>query len=210
MLFAITLYVAFVYGVLYLFFDAYPVVFVEHHGLNPVLTGCTFLPFLVGCVLGTVFYAFFENKIYLKRLNASPTDSLPPEFRIRSTIYGAPILVISLFWFAWTCLLSGSRIWSPIVAGGFFGLAIFFIMFSLFTYLADTYKGMTASAIAANTMVRSAFGVGFPLFSTQMYHKLGPPIATTVLACIAVVMLPIPFVLYKFGPYLRSKSRYAA
>lgn len=82
-------------------------------------------------------------------------------------------------------------------------------MNSLFTYMADTYGVLTASAMAANTIVRSGFGVGFPLFATQMYHKLNPRWATTVLAFISLVLVPIPFLLFKFGPQMRAKTRYA-
>ena len=117
-------------------------------------------------------------------------------------------MTASLFWFAWTSF-SGISVWPPIVAGGFYGLGIFFIMNSLFTYMADTYGVLTASAMAANTIVRSGFGVGFPLFATQMYHKLNPRWATTVLAFISLVLVPIPFLLFKFGPQMRAKTRYA-
>ena len=42
-----------------------------------------------------------------------------------------------------------------------------------------------------------------------MFVKLNPRWASTVLAFIAVVLFPIPFVLYKYGPWLRSKAKYA-
>lgn len=41
------------------------------------------------------------------------------------------------------------------------------------------------------------FGAGFPLFATQMYEKLNPRWASTLLGCIALLMLPIPTVLIK-------------
>lgn len=208
MLLGVTLYISFVYGVLYLFFDAYPVVFTEVHHLKPVEIGLTFLPLFIGCLLGSTYFILIENKIYLKKLQQSPTYTVPAEFRLRLTMASGPILTISLFWFAWTVFPNVS-VWSPIVAGGLYGLGIFFIMFSLFTYMADTYGALTASAMAANTIVRSGFGVGFPLFASQMYHKLNPRWATTVLAFISLALVPIPFVLFKLGPFLRSKTRYA-
>ena len=208
MLLGVTVYISFVYGVLYLFFDAYPVVFRELHNMTPIQIGLTFVPLMAGCLLGTTYYVLIENKIYLKRLEKSPTNTVPPEFRLRLTMVAGPILTASLFWFAWTSF-SGISVWPPIVAGGFYGLGIFFIMNSLFTYMADTYGVLTASAMAANTIVRSGFGVGFPLFATQMYHKLNPRWATTVLAFISLVLVPIPFLLHKFGPQMRAKTRYA-
>jgi len=77
------------------------------------------------------------------------------------------------------------------------------------TFIADAYRAQTACALSANTIVRSAFGLGFPLFASQMFVKLNPRWASTVLAFIAVVLFPIPFALYKYGPWLRSKAKYA-
>ena len=37
-------------------------------------------------------------------------------------------------------------------------------------------------------------GTIFPLFTTQLFDALGYPIGTTVFACVAVLMIPIPFV----------------
>ena len=71
------------------------------------------------------------------------------------------------------------------------------------------YFPRSASAIAANTVVRSAFGVGFPMFGEQMYDKLNPRWATTLLAFLALAMAPMPFVLVRYGAFLRSKARYA-
>ena len=42
-----------------------------------------------------------------------------------------------------------------------------------------------------------------------MYAKLNPRWASCVLAFIALVLTPIPFILKKYGPYLRSKAKYA-
>lgn len=84
-----------------------------------------------------------------------------------SAIYGAPVLVISLFWFAWTSKYV--NVWAPICGGGFFGTAMFFIYFSLMTYLADAYREKTASALSVNTAIRSSFGVGFPLVRVCFY-----------------------------------------
>ena len=73
------------------------------------------------------------------------------------------------------------------------------------TYLLDTYGALYgASALAANGLLRYSFGAAFPMFTLQMYEKLGIGWATSLLAFIGVALLPIPFVLYKFGPALRA------
>jgi DHA1 family multidrug resistance protein-like MFS transporter len=66
-----------------------------------------------------------------------------------------------------------------------------------------------ASTIAANTILRSAIGCAFPLFSRQMMENLGTQWAGTMLGCIAVVMIPIPVLFKAYGPWLRGKSKLA-
>ena len=51
---ATTLYMSFVYGVVYLLFEAYPFVFIENHGFNTGEEGLAFLGFFGGgfaCVI---------------------------------------------------------------------------------------------------------------------------------------------------------------
>ncbi|KAK0539790.1 hypothetical protein OC842_000830, partial [Tilletia horrida] len=73
----------------------------------------------------------------------------------------------------------------------------------------DAYLANAASALAANTVCRSAAGAGFPLFASQMYERLNPRYASTLLGGIALLMLPIPFVLFKYGPKIRQLSKHA-
>jgi DHA1 family multidrug resistance protein-like MFS transporter len=72
-----------------------------------------------------------------------------------------------------------------------------------------TNRSRAASTIAANTILRSAVGCAFPLFSRQMMQDLGVQWAGTMLGCIAAVMIPIPVVFKLYGPWLRSKSKLA-
>lgn len=209
MLIAITVYISFVYGTLYLLFEAYPAVFLEMYQMKPGPSGLTFLGYFIGCVIAVLYIVFFDTPRYRKKLKAANTFILPPEERLYAAVIGAPILVVSLFWFAWTSYKHVSY-WSPIVAGGAFGAAMILIFLSLLTYITQAYFLNAASALAANTVVRSAFGVGFPMFGEQMYHNLKPRWATTILAFIALAMLPIPFVLIKFGPTLRKWAKYAS
>jgi DHA1 family multidrug resistance protein-like MFS transporter len=67
----------------------------------------------------------------------------------------------------------------------------------------------SASAFAANTMVRSAVGAAFPLFTRQMYEGMGVNWASTLIGGIALMLLPIPFLFYKYGPRIRAKSRFS-
>ncbi len=66
-----------------------------------------------------------------------------------------------------------------------------------------------ASALAANTILRSLAGAGFPLFSEYLFKGLGVGWALSLLGFIAVIMVPVPIILYFYGHKIRSKSKYA-
>lgn len=76
-------------------------------------------------------------------------------------------------------------------------------------YMVDVYGPLNgASAIAANGIFRYTLGAVFPLFAVQMYSKLGTGWATSLIGFLSVLMLPIPWVFFKWGPTIRDRSRY--
>lgn len=66
-----------------------------------------------------------------------------------------------------------------------------------------------ASALAANTIMRSAVGAAFPLFTTKMYEGMGVEWASTLIAGVALLLAPIPFLFYKYGARIRGSSKFA-
>lgn len=114
----------------------------------------------------------------------------------------------SLFWFAWAARSSIHWI-SPVLAGIPFALGNLAIFIAGALYIIDTYGPMNgASAVAANGLSRYTMGAVFPLFTFQMYETLGIGWATSLLGFVSVAMMPIPWVLYKYGPQIRAKSGY--
>ncbi|KAK6431448.1 GTPase-activating protein [Oleoguttula sp. CCFEE 5521] len=76
---------------------------------------------------------------------------------------------------------------------------------AILNYLPDAYPNHIPSVLAGNDLMRASFGAGFPLFANAFYTKLGVGWASSVLAFISIAFIPIPFVLYKYGPLLRNK-----
>jgi hypothetical protein len=72
----------------------------------------------------------------------------------------------------------------------------------------DAFTAYAASALAASTVLRSIFGATFPLFALQMYDTLGLGWGNSLLAFIAVAMLPIPPLLFYYGERLRSYPKF--
>ncbi|KZO96212.1 MFS general substrate transporter [Calocera viscosa TUFC12733] len=208
MLIAITTYMSFVYGCIYLLFEAFPIVFTEGHGMNAGVSGLMFLPLFLGGCAGVALYIWGFNPRYERYMLMYDPKPVPPERRLEMAIIGGPLFAISFFWFGWTSFPEIS-FWSPMMAIFPLGIGITLIFLSLFNYIIDAYLMVAASAMASSTVVRSTFGAGFPLFATQMFEKLDPRWASTLLGCIAILMIPIPVVLMRYGAYLRRKSKYA-
>lgn len=78
----------------------------------------------------------------------------------------------------------------------------------LFCFLANE-SSSAASAIAANTFLRSISAAGFPLFARQMFNGMGIEWAGTLLGCFAFCLVPIPVLFYFYGKKLRQKSKFA-
>jgi hypothetical protein len=72
-------------------------------------------------------------------------------------------------------------------------------------YLVDTFTLYAASALAANTVFRSIAGAVLPLCGLKMYDVLGLGWGNTLLGLIAAALIPIPFLILKYGEKLRTK-----
>ncbi|KAG8685542.1 hypothetical protein FRC08_013054 [Ceratobasidium sp. 394] len=208
MLLAVTLYMSFIYGCVYLLFAAYPVVFTLGHHMNEGASGLMFLPLFGGGIGGVICYLVVFNPMYEKLMAKYSPRPVPPEYRLDMALLAGPLYALSFFWFGWTSYPSIS-FFAPAFSGALSGFSIILLFLSLFNYIIDAYLMFAASALAISTVVRSMFGAGFPLFATQMYEELNPRIASTVLGAIAILMVPIPFVLKRYGAFIRRKSKYA-
>jgi MFS transporter, DHA1 family, multidrug resistance protein len=165
----ITLYMAFVYSILYLFFEAYPVSFQEERGWNLGVGALPFLSIAIGVILGAAFVCYLTKTRFARKMKEH--GRVVPEERLPPMMLGAFMLPAGLFWFAWTS--SPHITWVPQVLSGIpIGMAIFMIFMQGINYIIDCYLMNANSAISANTLIRSFAGAGFPLFAVQMYHKL--------------------------------------
>lgn len=203
-LFLLSLYMAFIYGILYLDFTAYPIVYKQSRNWSAGIAGLSFLGICTGMAIATVGSPYINiiHGKYVKKLGGSF-----PEARLPHLIYISWLTPISLFWFAWTANPPTHWI-SGIVAGLPFGFSLIMLFLGITSYLTDCYGRFGASALAANAVLRSLFGAVFPLFADQMYDALGTPWATSLLGFVALAMAPLPLVFYKFGPAIRERSKY--
>jgi hypothetical protein len=113
-----------------------------------------------------------------------------------------------MFVFGWT---SPKHIhWiGPIIGAVMMGFGFFTIFQAALNYLIDTFQKASASAIAANTFLRSVFAGCFPLFTSAMFHNLGVPWAASILGFISVALIPIPYLFYTYGRRIRARGKWS-
>ncbi|KAF8467594.1 MFS general substrate transporter [Russula ochroleuca] len=188
-------------GILYLTFQAFPIIFEEKHRFNLQSTGLTFLGIATGMLLGlcTMPYWNRKHRNYKEEHGREP----PAEFRLVMGQVGGVLVPVALLWLALSTH-SGIHWIVPVLASVPFGTGTYFIFTSSFTYIVVAYRPMAASALACNTTMRTSFAAAFPLFAGQMYRALGTVGATLLLAGLTTVMAPLPFVLYSLGPRTRE------
>ncbi|EEP79680.1 predicted protein [Uncinocarpus reesii 1704] len=81
-------------------------------------------------------------------------------------------------------------------------------MMTTSTYLVDAYTIHAASAMAANTLFRSVVGAVLPLAGLRMYDKLGLGWGNSLLAFIALALVPLPVIFYRYGERIRTSKRF--
>jgi multidrug resistance protein len=203
----ISMYMAILYGTLYMLLGAFPIVFQQGRGWSPGIGGLAFIGVATGMIIG-VIYSIIDNERY-SRVEAKNNGEAPPEARLPPAMSGAIALPIGMFWFAWTNYTSIH--WIVCISGTApFGFGVVLVFLSCMNYLIDAYTIYAASVLAANSVLRSLFGAAFPIFTTQMYSNLGIHWASSIPAFLALACLPFPFVFYKYGPLIRMKCKYAA
>ncbi|XBW38331.1 hypothetical protein QEN19_003920 [Hanseniaspora menglaensis] len=202
-----TVYNSFVYGILYLLLEAYPYVFEikKHFFVNGEL------PY-IGLIIGMSFFSammvFILEPRYVESVKKNGGKPCPEE-RLLGMMVSGPIFTIGIFWFMWTGNYDSIPWIVPTIGGAFIGFGLIGIFLTSFNYIIDSYLLLAASAIAGNTFLRSGFGACFPLFAGYMLKGIGVNWSGLLLGLFSAILIPVPFLFYKFGKRLRQKSSYA-
>ncbi|VEU21863.1 DEKNAAC102837 [Brettanomyces naardenensis] len=207
-LFFITLYNSFIFGMLYLFLTAYPIVFREGYHMVAGVAELPILSIFVGQILGSVFCLNYE-KVYIRKLEQNQ-GRIVPENRLPPMLYGAVAFPIGVLWFCWTGNYPDKIHWIvPTISGIFTGFGLVTIFIPSLNYIVDCYLKFPASAIAANTLLRMAFGGAFPLFASFMFENMGTNWAGLLLGLFSIVMIIPPVLFLKYGRQIRNRSKFA-
>lgn len=206
MVFFLNLYCAFIYIIINSWFEAFPIVFNDLYHFDLIESGLTYLAVLIGPTVGGILYLYMVGRI-LK------TESPAIERFLIPAMVGSFFLPAGLFIFAWGASTESHWI-APVIGAFIFCIGAINIFQSIFAYLGRGYFRFLASVYAGNCLMRSWMAAVFPVFVTPMFTNLGSekfPVGAggSILAAVSVLMIPIPFVFYRYGVKLRGRSKYA-
>ncbi|KGO71774.1 Major facilitator superfamily domain, general substrate transporter [Penicillium italicum] len=136
----VSVYMSFIYGLVYALLEAYPFVFEHVHGMTPAIAGLMFIGLIVGVMLACAFI-LFGQLAYAKKL--ADNQGIPvPEWRLAPPLLGAPVFTIGLFWFGWTGFTPWIHWAVPAASGIFIGFGVLCIFLPCFNYIVDAYLPM--------------------------------------------------------------------
>ncbi|KAH8915032.1 MFS general substrate transporter [Atractiella rhizophila] len=199
-------YNAFTFGILFLTFEAFPIEFSENRGWNPLEAALPFLAVLAGMLTAGGILIFYNLRFYIPYVS-SHGGKAAPERRLPPMMLGGVMFPIAFFYFAWT---SNKDIHpaNSVVAAYLLGIPFLLVFQSGLNYLIDAYEKYAASAIAANTIMRSITAGVFPIVAAPLFHNLGVDWGTSLLGFISVALACVPFLFYRYGEKIRGMSRF--
>ncbi|KAI1503728.1 major facilitator superfamily domain-containing protein [Biscogniauxia marginata] len=205
-----SLWMSFAWSILYLTFEAIPLIFGRAYGFSSQASGFVFAATAVASVIGTV--AAIEQETLVTSSTSWFSTLVPtgrPEARLTFACVQSLLLPIGLFWLGGTARPSIPWI-VPALSIGSITLGIFSVYLSVFNYLADTYHSYASSAIAAQSFTRNVFAAFLPLAIKPMLDSSLQIVGTgSLLGAIGLLLSAVPWVLVLWGPQIRKRSRFA-
>lgn len=200
----VALYIAVIYGCLYLLFTTITEVFQDVYHWSEQLSGLAYIGLGLGFVAGQVAFGLLSDRVLLL-LKARNNNIFEPEMRLPLTIPFSFFVPISFFWYGWS--VQAHCHWIVPIIGLFpFAFGSIGIFASLQTYAIDSFPRYAASAIAAITVTRSFAGALLPLAGPPMYKALGYGWGNSLLGFITLALILMPVLFNRVGASLRKAS----
>ncbi|KAL3476161.1 major facilitator superfamily domain-containing protein [Aspergillus californicus] len=157
----LTIYMAILYGTLYLFFAAFPIVYQEYQGWDQGIGGLAFLGLAAGIgleIIATIYVTW--RSVRTSKARNNQLFNLEP--RLPMSLVSWVAIPIGLLWFAWTN--SPSTHWLVSVAAQVpFGFGFVLVYISIQNYLVDAcVPGFLALACVPSPFIFYRYGERIP------------------------------------------------
>lgn len=204
-LIVLTVYLTFVYGVLYLAYQMFPLAYVERGWRSDIAT-LPLLAVFLGLLASSAVVITFMNTWYKRRWEQNNHHS-PAEHFLPPMILGSFVIPPALLWFGWSMETHWA---SQALASAFVGFGLQLVFMSGLIYIGDVYRAHIVPAISIHVTFRSIFSASFPLWTRAMYDALGVSWMATALAGFSLLMVPFPLLFFVYGSKIRSWSTYSS
>lgn len=197
-------YIAVLYGLLYILFTTFTIVFEGQYKFSSSASGLAFLGSGIGMLLGLFYVGSLSDRIIKHKTQKGETPKPEDRLPLYIVLPGALSIPAGLFIYGWSTDKQVHWI-VPEIGNAITGFGMIAILMCIQTYLVDAFTVHAASATAANTVLRSLAGALLPLCGLKLYDKLGLGWGNSLLAFIALGMAPIPVLFRIFGEQLRTR-----
>ncbi|KAL7627985.1 hypothetical protein AAE478_002181 [Parahypoxylon ruwenzoriense] len=205
--FLVALYASFCYGILYMHLGAVPIIFGEVRGWSLVSSELPFLAIFLGTLTGACIN--MSNQLYYNKAYHALGDRPVPERRLPPMMLGSVLFASGQFLTGWTADPAAAPWIVPVIGLYLTGCGFNTIFQAALNYLVDTFQMYAASAVAANTFMRSCFAAAFPLVVTPLYHNLGVGPGSSIFSAFACLLIPVPYVFYFYGRRIRAANKWS-
>ena len=157
----------------------------------------------LGMIFGVLFCGLTSDRTlqYLAR-----DGEMKPEYRLQAAVLGGIFLPIGLLIYGWTAQYHSHWI-IPLISTGLVGFGVMLLVVPVENYMVDAYTEHSASAVTGGVVFRAFFGAFLPLIGPPLNSSLGLGWGSSVLAFIALALLPIPLMVFRLGSRRTEDTR---
>ena len=199
----ITLLIAYNFGLYTIALTTVARIWTDQYHQSISASGLHYIAISIGSSLSSQVTGFLMDRLwtYLRRkANGQHT----PEFRVPLMFPGSFIMPAGLILYGWSAQYTLHWVLTDFGIL-FFTFGLMSITQSASAYLIDEFAEHAASANAASRFVSNLLGFLFPLFAPKLHESLGYGWGNSLLGFLYLVIgLPIPIILWKWGPKIRA------
>jgi MFS family permease len=202
-------------ALIFMFLQSYSLVY-KQWNFAAFAIGLAFIPIGIGYFIAWLSFipAIKRNK---KVRAERPDDEIAQyESRLSWLLFTAPCLPIGLIIFAWTSTGPPIHWIGSMIASAIIGIANYAIYMATIDYMICAYGPYSASATGGNGWSRDFLAGILTLPATPFYQNIPSSsnpnhlaYASTILFCIAAILVLAVYVIYWKGPELRKRSAFA-
>ncbi|WPG99043.1 putative transporter [Acrodontium crateriforme] len=200
-------------ALIFMFIQSFSLVYGKKYGFDALQSGLAFIPIGIGYVIAWLLFIPAIRRNIKERQEKPDDEKAQYESRLKFLLWLAPCLPIGLIGFAWTAVGPPIPWIASMIFAAIIGIANYAIYMATIDYMVCAYGPYSASATGGNGWSRDFLAGVLTVPATPFFTNIGAPkniqYASTILFCIAFLLVIAVYVIYWKGPVLRKRSPFA-